>query len=459
MLKSNNHEKFLRLRSEYPVFTYEGYDQQYSANGLQVQYHFNMSGRYFFHPTLVIPDRDFFLKDNCRPEFIDNILFHIGMVELISYWKTACPPKIRIKKRNISEDQVIWWKELYYKGLGEFFYLNSIDISQDEFVEIECDPGKPDPPFQLMLKDSVVIPLGGGKDSVVTLELLNGIENNIPLILNPREASMGTAKVKGYYYDSMIEVKRTIDPVLLELNEMGFLNGHTPFSALLAFITVLAAVMSGKKYIALSNESSANESTVEGTPINHQYSKSVDFERNFRDYIRTYISTDVEYFSFLRPLNELQIARLFAGFPKYFSVFKSCNAGSKTDTWCGKCPKCLFTYIILSPFIEQDILQRIFGRNLLEDITLLPVLNDLIGGTKVKPFDCIGTIDEVNAALCATIRKLPEESLSRLLVEYKASETFRKFEKFSIDQLLASYDEVHFLPEKFEKLLKAALHG
>jgi hypothetical protein len=458
MLKSNNHEKFLRLRSEYPVFTYEGFDYQYSDKGLQVQYHFNMAGRYFFHPTLVIPDRDFYIKENCRPEYIDNILFHIGMIEMISYWKSACPPLIRIKDRVLSPEQAAWWKEVFYKGLGEFFYLNSISVSRDEFVEIECKPGKPNPPFHLMLKDSAIIPLGGGKDSVVTLELLSSISGNIPLIMNPREASMGTAKAKGYYYDSMIEVKRSIDPVLLELNEMGFLNGHTPFSALLAFITVLAAVMSGKKYIALSNESSANESTVEGTPINHQYSKSVDFEKIFREYIQSYISADVEYFSFLRPLNELQIASLFSRFPKYFSIFKSCNAGSKTDTWCGKCPKCLFTYIILSPFIEQDIMKRIFGRNLLEDESLLPILGELTGMTNVKPFDCIGTVAEVNAALCALIRKLPPESLPLLLAHYKASESFRKYEGFPIETLLNGFDPVHFLPDKFGKILKSSVH-
>ncbi len=459
MLKSNNHEKFLRLRSEYPVFTYEGYDSQYSSKGLQVQYHFNMAGRYFFHPTLIIPDRDFYLRENCRPEYIDNILFHIGMVEMISYWKSACPPVIRIKGRSLSEAQVAWWKDLCFKGLGEFFYLNSIDVSKEDFVAIECDKVEAQPPFQLLLKESAIIPLGGGKDSVVTLELLSSIAGNIPLILNPREASMGTAKVKGYYYDSMIEVKRSIDPVLLELNEMGFLNGHTPFSALLAFITVLAAVMSGKKFIALSNESSANESTVNGTPINHQYSKTVDFEKNFRDYVHEYITPDIEYFSFLRPLNELQIARLFAGYPKYFSVFKSCNAGSKTDTWCGKCPKCLFTYIILSPFIEQDILKRIFGKSLLEDETLLPTLLELTGMSEVKPFDCIGTIDEVNAALCATIRKQPDDTLPRLLEKYRESPAFAKYEGFAIETLLNGYDTDHFLPEKFEKILKSALHA
>jgi UDP-N-acetyl-alpha-D-muramoyl-L-alanyl-L-glutamate epimerase len=378
---------------------------------------------------------------------------------MISYWKAACSPLIRIKKRTITEAQVAWWKDLYFKGLGEFFFLNSITISKEDFVEIECDPGKPDEPFNLMLKDSAIIPLGGGKDSVVTFELLSAIDGNIPLILNPREASMGTAKVKGYYYDAMIEVKRSIDPVLLELNEIGFLNGHTPFSALLAFITVLSAIMSGKKFIALSNESSANESTVEGTTINHQYSKTVEFERYFRDYIRTYISPDVVYFSFLRPLNELQIAGLFADYPKYFSVFKSCNAGSKTDTWCGKCPKCLFTYIILSPFIEHETLKKIFGRNLLEDETLLPILLELTGMTEVKPFDCIGTIDEVNVALCASIRKHPAGPLPYLLEWYKESQSFKEYEGFSIDQLLNGYDYDHFLPEKFEKILKAALHA
>jgi hypothetical protein len=227
---------------------------------------------------------------------------------------------------------------------------------------------------------------------------------------------------------------------MLKMNNEGFLNGHTPFSAMLAFYTLLLGFATDSKYIALSNESSANEPTVPDTEVNHQYSKSIAFENDFRSYVDEYISSEIQYFSFLRPLNELQIARFFSRNKDYYKVFKSCNVGSKTDSWCGRCPKCLFTYIIMSPFIPQDELTDIFGKNLLEDSDLIPILKQLNGEVEVKPFECVGTVEEVNACL-----------------EYcqKANDE----RQMSLDDLLNQYDETNNLPKQFEAILKDNLNN
>jgi len=459
MPKNNNREKFNRLRGEYPFLAFDGFDYQYSDKGLRVQFHFSLSDKYVFHPTMTVPAKDFFVPGNISDSFLENILFQIGMVESISYWKAACPPKLIVRGHTLSEEQANWWKKLYINGLAEFLYLNGIPVDPDEFIRIESEPGHEFKPFFLHLDPTAIIPVGGGKDSVVSLEILGGTNGNIPLILNPRDASKGTVMKMGLYYDSIVEVHRTIDPVLLELNAKGFLNGHTPFSALLAFVSILAAGFSGKKYIALSNESSANESTVKGSEVNHQYSKSVEFEEDMRQYVNNYISPDLEYFSFLRPLNELQIARLFSGFPKYFDVFKSCNVGSKTDTWCGSCAKCLFTYLILSPFVPQDKLETVFGKNLLKEVDLWPLLRQLSGMTGSKPFDCIGTVDEVNAALQLTLQRMPETGLPELLQLYRDSEFYLQYKDIDGDALLHAFNENHFLPKEFEALLRSKIYA
>jgi UDP-N-acetyl-alpha-D-muramoyl-L-alanyl-L-glutamate epimerase len=458
MVKSNNNKKFLQFRKEYPFFVFKGFDSQYSDKGLRVQFHFNLSDKYSFHPTMIIPQKDFLIKDNIRGKILDNLLFHIGMIELLSYWKAACPPTIMIECSSLNEEQVKWWKKLYYHGLSEFFYLNSIETDLESFVNIVSTPGFSMSPFSVPLRESAIIPIGGGKDSIVTLELLSKQDGNIPMVLNPRPASTGTAMKLGFYYDSVFEIHRTIDPVLLDLNKLGFLNGHTPFSAILAFTSALASIMTGRKYIALSNESSANESTVVGSEINHQYSKSIAFEGDFRWYLRKYITPGLEYFSFLRPLNELQIARLFSKFPGYFDVFRSCNVGSKTDTWCGKCPKCLFTYIILTPFIGSEQLEIIFGKNLLNDVDLIPVLNELTGISQTKPFDCIGTIEEVNAALINLILRLQDDELPPLLLHYQSSEAYLRYQQLDFKSLLNAFNPDHFLPKEYENLLRSFLH-
>ena len=92
---------------------------------------------------------------------------------------------------------------------------------------------------------------------------------------------------------------------MLELNKKGYLNGHTPFSAIMAFSSIIAAYLNGLKFIALSKESSANESTIKDSYINPQYSKSYEFEKDYRYYDSTLVNSGVYYFSFLRPINEL----------------------------------------------------------------------------------------------------------------------------------------------------------
>ena len=270
------------------------------------------------------------------------------------------------------------------------------------------------------IQANYLVPIGGGKDSVVTLELLSakGRDGVVPLIMNPRGATVGCIEAAGYTMDDVLVLHRSIDPLLLRLNSEGCLNGHTPFSAMLAFYTLLASQLSGIGSIALSNESSANESTVVGTTVNHQYSKSIEFENDFRQYVAEYVPTGANYFSFLRPLSELQIAMLFGKMEKYHDVFRSCNAGSKTDVWCGQCAKCLFAYIILSPFVAPARLNAIFGKAMLDDMGLKPLLDQLLGLTESKPFECVGTIGEVHTALNMALRRWYGDRRPALLQDY-----------------------------------------
>jgi len=277
------------------------------------------------------------------------------------------------------------------------------------------------------------------------------------LIMNPRGASSATANIAGFENNTIV-IKRFLDKKLLELNEQGFLNGHTPFSALLAFVSVLSAAITGKKYIALSNESSANESTVVGTMVNHQYSKSLEFEADFREYVRESLTKDIHYFSLLRPLSELQIASIFAKNSAYFNDFRSCNVGSKTNIWCGKCSKCLFTFIILSPFIEPKVLVEIFGNNLLNNSELKQFFDELTGVADVKPFECVGTVDEVNIALCLAM-KMYDGELPFLLKYFKKIKDTNYCKNAINLSKLSNIETEHFLEDRFLKLLKAKLNA
>ncbi len=392
----NNTDKYLALRKQYPVFEYVDYHYRAEPEGMRLWFDFRM-GDIEFHPTALVERRPFLDLDIPG---LDRLVFDIGMVELVSYWKCACPPTVKVHCGSLTDSQVAFWRKLYWHGLGEFFYTNGIDASFDDYMHLNGiktagEQHQVLPTTHYPLPTHYLVPVGGGKDSVVTLELLRRAGKEIrPLIMNPRGATVECARVAGFPTDEVLVIRRTIDPTLLDLNARGYLNGHTPFSAMLAFYTRLASSLSGIPNVALSNESSANESTVLGSDVNHQYSKSLEFEDDFRHYC-----PDFNYFSFLRPLSELQIAMLFSRFTAYHEVFRSCNVGSKQDIWCGHCAKCLFAYIILSPFIAPARLNVIFGKPMLDDLSLQLEFRQLLGEAETKPFECVGTVGEVRQAL------------------------------------------------------------
>ena len=458
-------ERYLKFRKEYPRFFYRGYSTEETLNELKITYTFEIEGLSEFTPTWIFPKNgNTQVKWNEDP-LMKKMIFSLGMVELVSYWKITCSPQVVIEAGALNKDQILWWKDLYFNGLGEFFYVNKITEADPEgFMEMVCALGEEvKKPHDYAKKQDttgsekgVLVPVGGGKDSAVTLELLKSAD--VPVfayIINPRGATIHTTESADLDADHVISVHRTLDKRMLQLNKEGFLNGHTPFSALVAFSTVISARMAGLSYIALSNESSANESTVQGSTVNHQYSKSFKFETDFHRYQTDYLPGSAYYFSMLRPLSEFQIAKYFAKQKQYHAIFRSCNAGSKTDSWCGHCPKCLFVYFILSPFLSREEVKEIFGTDMLEDETMQSTMEQLVGIQEEKPFECVGSRDEINTALVMTIDRLEKdgEKLPYLLKYYKTTGLYEEY-KVKGDHFSGYFDEQNLVPTAWEKLVR-----
>ena len=440
-----------RFRNEYPTFNYNGYEISEIDGIYKIEYSFEIEGLSEFNPVWTFKKGESLLTDDST---FENMVFNLGMVELVSYWKLTCSPVVNVKCGNLTDKQIEWWKKLYFNGLGECFYLNGIEDTVDDFMNINCTSFKTfAPPVNKPYKGCLV-PIGGGKDSIVSLGVLEGNrEDNYCYIINPRGATLNTVQT-AKYEDKTIVANRTLDSRMLELNKKEFINGHTPFSAIVAFSALIAAYINNVKYIALSNESSANESTVEGSYVNHQYSKSFEFEKDFNDYEKQYIQSGIYYFSLLRPLSEYQIAGLFARNKEFYKVFRSCNAGSKLDIWCGNCPKCLFVFIIMSPFISPGELCEIFGSNLFEKESLRDDFTKLIGMLPEKPFECVGSRDEINFALCETIKKY--DKLPLLLDYYITTDVYKTY-KDKTNPYNDYYETTNLLPDEFDKMLKKAL--
>lgn len=465
------------LQKRYPKFIYQSYSYNFKGKNLQISFDFRIEPSAIAlraRPDIrLTPKLTIF---NCLIsdiKQIENMVFHLGLIEMISYWKATCSPTIEIKCGYLNKKQIKWWQDLIKNGLGQFFYENKIPFQNPKIRVVDrpksdFDKWKSD--FH-QFKSKILVPIGGGKDSIVTLELLKKAKKKIKCCsLNPTDSAKKIMRAAGC--KNPIIVQRKIDKKLLQLNRKGFLNGHTPFSAYLALLSVLVASILNCRYIAVSNERSSNEGNVKykGRTVNHQWSKSFDFEQKFREYSKKHLSDirfpSIEYFSFLRPLYELQIAKLFARQKKYFPLFLSCNEAYKTASgtkkptkkWCGKCSKCLFAFVILYPFLNEEKLIKIFGKNLFEDKSLLPIMQELTGEKRFKPFECVGTEKETLAAFYLSWMKNREQFSDKppFLLRYFEKKIMPKHPglRNETEAILNSWGKENNSPKNLEKILK-----
>ena len=464
-------ERAAQLRRRYPRFVYERFEAERAGDALRVRFRFRAESLVGpdleFAPETVFPGVDWARVDALPKGALENLLFHVGLVETLSYWKAVCSPEIRVEAGQLSEEQIAWFLNLLRRGMGEFFYVNRIDWRAEEFVRVAAkERSEPFPSYAPQdlaqgrrddASKSLVL-TSGGKDSAVTLELLREAGQRFDcLLLNPTEAAMAVARQAGCA--DPILVRRTMDPRLLALNEAGYLNGHTPFSALLAVLGVAAAGIYGYGRVIVANERSAEEPGAEylGEEINHQYSKTFRFETRFRVYCRTCLSptedgcSAIEYFSLLRPLYELQIARLFARHPAYFPIFRSCNRGMRANAWCGECSKCLFVYTVLYPFIDREQMLAIFGKDLFASEGAADGLRALLGMDHEKPFECVGTREETLAAIYLSVEhmKTTEGALPPALAEIEETVLAKRRDLHDVARrILTAWTDDHHVPKE-----------
>lgn len=331
------------------------------------------------------------------------------LVASTSYFKTAAPQAILVEGEPLSEEEAALMTGLYREGLAQFAYENSM-MEKIEAIHFEGTKRPHAPAVEGT--DEIIVPLGGGKDSVVTIEALVSFDHNVTTMsVNDADPIAACADVSGL--DRVI-VSRQLSPLLATVNHEGALNGHVPVTAIVSMLAVIAALVRGARTVAMSNEHSASfgSQVDNGKIVNHQYSKGLEAEQLLAQAIRSTVGSNIEYFSLLRPFGELAIARSFATHAAYLPVIVSCNAAfrqnpSERTSWCRNCPKCRFVFLVLAPFVSKGRLVAAFGGNLLGDPHQLEGYQLLrsVGGH--KPFECVGLESEVDAAL-ATLGEMPQ---------------------------------------------------
>ena len=392
--------------SKYKQFVFEDYHFDPSNGVLNLHYALDDSLR--FRETYRF---DFDYADYDQ-SILDRALQALFFMAGVSYYKMYVPPEIAIKKGELDREMADFFGKTYQRGLGEFWYVNQLDVR----TPIQFPPTTTQVTAVSSDKkgQGLLLAIGGGKDSLVSVEMLRSRKGLTTWSLNHRPQLTPLVERIALPH---AWVERTWDPKILELNKQDALNGHIPISAIFACVGAVVAILTGKQDVVMSNEQSANEPTLhyQGVAVNHQYSKSQEFEKDFQAYLRHTLGDAVRYYSFLRPLSEVRIGELFAklGFEKYKDVFSSCNRAfvhtSDHMSWCGECSKCAFVYMALAPFVPEERLNVLWnGKNLLKDPALEPTYRKLLGIEGDKPLDCVGDIKESRAAMRLAQEKYPE---------------------------------------------------
>ncbi|HDS0921972.1 TPA: endonuclease domain-containing protein [Stenotrophomonas maltophilia] len=359
--------------------------------------------------TVSIPGAPFVL-DGARAEAVQRALRLLHLFAGVSYYKAAVPEQVRIDSYSIDADTAALVETVYLNGLGEFAYRNGLNL-RGRF-RLPVDGQAFDAPA-VGLREHALVAIGGGKDSLVSIEALRtlGIAETVTWI-GGSQLIRACAERTGL---PMLNIGRTLAPELFELNRQGAWNGHIPVTAVNSAIMVLAALLQGVDQVVFSNERSASYgSQIPGTgEVNHQWSKGWAFEQAFGEHLEKHVAADLHYYSLLRPLSELAVARQFAKTDFYDAHFSSCNRNfhilgeRPVNRWCGVCPKCHFVFLALAPFMPKTRLVRIFGRNLLDDMEQAGGFDALLEFQDHKPFECVGEGRESRAAM-ATLAARPE---------------------------------------------------
>ncbi|HMO78448.1 MAG TPA: UDP-N-acetylmuramoyl-L-alanine--D-glutamate ligase [Candidatus Paceibacterota bacterium] len=334
--------------------------------------------------------------------FKTAILEDLHLILGISYYKLFCPPEFK-SEIKLSFTQANFWNTIYTSGLSEFLYRNNLNKQLMAQFTPDLEYERKSVTIGTNFK-KVLVGIGGGKDSIIALELLKEYERTGFILETGKEYPVARA-VGSLAEVPLLVTSRTLDPKIYE-GIPGSYSGHLPISIIYAFIGILEAALTKQAYVVVSNEYSSSFGTVveNGEEVNHQWSKSVEFETLFQDYVKENLTADITYFSLLRPFYEIRIVEQFTKLgQKYFQTFSSCNRNfahtHDEQRWCGECPKCAFAFLLLSVFLPPAELLKIFPRNLFEESNLIPLFKDLLGFGTMKPFDCVGTFEESQVAL------------------------------------------------------------
>lgn len=431
---------------EFNKFYFKSFE--FDKANLKAKFHYSFDNEVFFEELIDFENKNFKVTD-INDEYLNSILFHLHIALWISYYKAFPTKELLVKSWYLDDYQIDFWKKFYTNWLWEFLYTNKISPKWlFKFKNTDNSIIYKSSNTDSKQIEKSLVPIWWWKDSIVTIELLkkSWIDFDLFVFWKIDELKQFTSDIS---WKNVLQVKRELSQELFRLNNEWYYNWHVPITWIIAFVMEVVAYLYWYKYLVLSNEKSANfwNTKWEGVDINHQYSKSLEFEKDLELYVEKYISKEIKYFSLLRWLYEIKIAELFAKFwKKYFWKFSSCNNNFKILTnkepdtkktyWCNNCPKCAFVFSIIRPYLSTAEVQEIFWEDLYERKDLEKLFRELLWISWIKPFECVWEAEEVIYSMYETIEKQYKNSKNLpFILDIFKKELLNKFDTKNIKNI------------------------
>lgn len=384
-------------------FVYDNYTLQNNRTRVDFTYTTHQNGESFTFTETYIFEKPL-------PECLEThrLLRMLHLASGISYYKLFFNTDIE-HPYAMSTKESSFWNTVFTNGLGEFMYVNN--LSADTMATFGPQEGHSTPSsVRTSLTAKALLGIGGGKDSIVAGELLKSI--GVPLegfVLATGNATAQAAAVAKTMHIPAHIVHRSLDQSLIQLQSRpDAYKGHIPVSLLFAITGALVAITHNMSYIIVANESSASipRASHNGSAVNHQWSKSFDAEKLVQQYLQENVNPDLTYFSAIRSLSSVAVAKIFSEFPQYFTTFTSDNFGFRIQAdqrperrWSAESPKTLSSYMLLSAWLPPAQLLSIFGQDYMNNPQLEHMFLQLVGVEGEQPLDCVGTPQELRASI------------------------------------------------------------
>ena len=425
------------------------------------RFQYDFDNKKHFEEVIDFSHPDFEVQSYVEKQDVVSLLFHTALAFGASYYKAFPTKTIVVHTWYLSQEQSDHRTNFYRHSLSEFFFVNKLDPK--DLCVFQSQSSLTHTPVRHKPRSRALVPIGWWKDSCVSVEICKKkhIDFDIFTFGKAYILHKSVADVICQNSDTnWLVVKRTIDPVLFEMNDAWYYNWHVSITWLIAFASLVVAYLYDYKRIVLSNEKSANygNTTRKWFEVNHQYSKSLEFEQWFKAYTSTYVVSGVSYFSLLRWWYEIAIAKQFAQYPHYFTKASSCNKNflltkSTTKRRCCACPKCAFVFAMLRPYITHQQMLDIFWEDLFANEWLADLFKELLWIKAIKPLECVWTPEEVSLAMykCLTLYQNKDTPLP-VILDMFVQESMKNKDTIYFDALEQEYfrwyDE-HIIPDSF----------